>query len=409
MLRKTRRAAVVVVGVLALASAAWLWAAYRTSDDRLPPGAYALRNEPHWTVPPARATAIRDDALASARVWREPPVPIERADLTVNAGDRDPIDTTRTLACKFLPRATSGTTPKFDCVLPSGQVVKVKYGGTAENYAEVAAARLLAALGFGADRMYVVPRVRCFGCPVSPFRAYQALEMARMDEAYTRQIDYDHYRDFEWAAVEVRFQAASIDTPEIKGWGFFELDRIDPARGGSRRAHVDALRLMAVFLHHWDNKAENQRLVCLREPKPADNGECPRPFALVQDLGSTFGPNKVNFESWSTRPVWSDAATCAVDMKDMPFAGATFGSATIGEDGRRFLAERLRKLSPAQIRALFVAARFPEYHERDAPGADVENWMRAFQQKVREIADREPCPPSAPAVTSGAGSSPSPR
>lgn len=387
-----RRATVLcAAGLLALVTAAWLWAAYRTSDDRLPPGGYEPLAEPHWEVAEDRATEIRDDALARARVWREPVDPIDRVDFTRNPGD-DPFDPTQPISCKFLPQVTSGTTPKFDCILPGGQVVKVKYGGSAEIHAELAASRLLAALGFGADRMYLVPRVRCFGCPVSPFRSYQALELARMDGVYTRRIDYDHYRDFEWPAVERRFAAASIDTPEVEGWGFYELEKIDPARGGSSRAHVDALRLTAVFLHHWDNKAENQRLVCLSEPQGGHNGPCPQPFAFLQDLGSTFGPKKVNLESWSTRRLWSDAATCELNMTDMPYAGATFATARITEEGRRFLADKLQQLSEAQIHALFTAARFPEYHSRRDAGADVGSWVRAFQQKVREIADREPCP-----------------
>ena len=388
-----RRATILsAAALLAVVTAAWLWATYRTSDDHLPPGAYEPLAEPHWDVADDRATGIRDDALARARVWREPAGPIDRVDFTRNPGDDDPLDPTRPISCKFLPRVTSGTTPKFDCILPGGRVVKVKYGGSPELHAEVAASRLLAALGFGADRMDLVTRVRCFGCPISPFRAYQALEFARMDGVYTRRIDYAQYRDFEWPAVERRFAAASIDTTEVKGWGFYEMEKIDPVRGGSSRAHVDALRLMAVFLHHWDNKAENQRLVCLSEPQGDHNGPCPQPFAFLQDLGSTFGPKKVDFESWSTRPLWSDAATCELNMKDMPYAGATFGTVRITEEGRRFLADKLQQLSEAQIRVLFTAARFPEHHSKRGTGADVANWVRAFRQKVREIADREPCP-----------------
>lgn len=372
-------------------TAAWLWAALRTSDDRLPPGQYQARTASHWTVPEAKAPAVRADALARAQVWRAPAVPIERADLSRDPRDARDNDSGRPLACKFLPRASSGTTPKFECVLPDGEVVKVKYGGTAETHAEVAASRLLAALGFGADRMDLVPQVRCFGCPYSPFRTYQVLELARVDDAYTRRIDYDHYADFRWVSVERRFEGSSIEAPDIEGWGFYELAGVDPARGGAPRAHVDALRLLAVLLHHWDNKAENQRLVCLAESAEADTGGCPRPFALIQDLGSTFGPNKVNFESWSTRPVFADAAGCDVHMEDMPFGGGTFGRTTIHEDGRRFLSERLERLSEEQLADLFTGARFPEFHRAGAAGATAGEWVRAFREKARAIAGRT-CP-----------------
>jgi hypothetical protein len=36
---------------------------------------------------------------------------------------------------------------------------------------------------------------------------------------------------------------------------------VDPAKGGATRAELDALRLTAILLGHWDNKASNQRLV----------------------------------------------------------------------------------------------------------------------------------------------------
>ena len=93
-------------GVVALVTAAWLWAAYRTSDDRLPAGAYEPRAEPHWEVAAEKAREIRDDALARARVWREPAEPIERVDFTRNPGESDPLDPTQPIACKFLPAAT---------------------------------------------------------------------------------------------------------------------------------------------------------------------------------------------------------------------------------------------------------------------------------------------------------------
>src|SRR5215510_1813419 len=63
----------------------------------------------------------RRDALARADVWRNPPVPIERADLRNGPG---PV---RALAdeaiCKFHPHKTGGATAKFDCVFEGGEVL----------------------------------------------------------------------------------------------------------------------------------------------------------------------------------------------------------------------------------------------------------------------------------------------
>src|SRR5688572_28282942 len=69
MAKPRRRRALLAIVLLALVTGGWLWAAYRTSGERLPPGAYAARTDPHWTVPPGREEEIRADALARAQVW----------------------------------------------------------------------------------------------------------------------------------------------------------------------------------------------------------------------------------------------------------------------------------------------------------------------------------------------------
>lgn len=393
ILRK-RRAVLLALGALASVAAGWLWVASRGTGGGagLPPGDYTPRPLRDWEVEPARAEAIREAALARARVWRAPAVPVERADLTRNPGDGDPLDLSRPLACKFLPSAIRGTTPKFDCVLRGGEVVKVKYGDTPEIPAEIAASRLLRALGFGGDRMYMVPVVRCYGCPASPFEVYRVLDLTRMDEAYSQRIDYGRYTDFTWVAVERRFRGATIASGEVKGWSFQELAKIDPARGGSGRAEVDALRLLAAFLAHWDNKSENQRLACLDDPGPGPRGDCARPHAYIQDLGSTFGPNKADFANWSARSAFTDRPRCEVGMKDLPFEGATFGTAVISEPGRRFLGDRLVRLGEKQLHDLFAGARVSEIAARGVPRATVPEWVAAFRKKVAEIVDGPPCP-----------------
>src|SRR4029453_89355 len=64
-----------------------------------------------------------------------------------------------------------------------GGRVKVKYGGTREIQAEVAASRLLARLGFGSDDMFIVPRVRCYGCPRLPFEFSLLVDRIHADAA----------------------------------------------------------------------------------------------------------------------------------------------------------------------------------------------------------------------------------
>ena len=223
----------------------------------------------------------RLDALARAAVWQQPP-PIAKARL-----DSDPKEP-RELTCTFEITQLGGTAPKFDCRLADGSRIRVKYGRSPEVPSEVASARLLHALGFGADNVTIVERVRCYGCPNEPFMTMKTLGFAGVEKLYGKVMDTKSYKDFEWVAVERRHYGRAIETEEVEGWAFFELDAIDAKKGGAPKAHVDALRLLAVFLSHWDNKSENQRLVCLSEKDWPEGGKCTQPFAMLQDVGAAW-------------------------------------------------------------------------------------------------------------------------
>lgn len=338
-----------------------------------------------------RAMKLRDEALRSARVWRAPSVPPSKADLGSNpAGEfRDADEVT----CRFRVEAVGGLTPKFNCELPNGEVVKVKYGATnPELHAEVAATRLLNALGFGADRMFVVRKVRCAGCPPFPFSALRCLAGTGLERAcFPTGIDFNRVSDIDPAVIERRLEGRKIEGTSDQGWAWYELDKIDPAHGGSPRAEVDALRLLAVFLGHWDNKAENQRLICLPDGDRPDGG-CTRPFALIQDTGATFGPLKIELHNWQKTPMWVDAAACTVTMKQLPWGGGTFPDAQISEEGRLFLLRLLEQLSAAQLDALFTTSRVTQFASVDVDGRNPRAWVQAFQDKVRQIREAGPCP-----------------
>lgn len=351
----------------------------------LPPGDYEPRAEDdELPLPRERAAELRNDAFARARVCRQPAAPVSSVDFRANPPGEDAFPPDAELVCKFLLKTSRGRTPKFHCVLPDGEVIKVKYGRrNPEAVAEVAAARLLSALGFGADRMYRVARVRCFGCPPYPQPYFSWL-----DSFFARE---GHYVDIAPASIERPFPGKRIASPGADGWAFYELEHIDPARGGASRSEIDALRLIAAFLADWDNKAPNQRLVCLPGgDDPA--GGCRSPFAFLQDVGATFGPLAVNLEAWRKQPVWADRATCRVSMKTLPYQGATFVDVDLTEGGRKLLASEMRQLRDAQVRDLFDAAGFAQYGRGPDANRDLDGWVGAFQAKVAEIADRPPCP-----------------
>lgn len=329
----------------------------------------------------------RIDALSRAIVWQQPRVPIGKARL-----DADPKQP-QSLECTFVVSELGGTSPKFDCALPSGEHIRVKYGRSPEVPSEVATGRLLHALGFGSDEVMMVEKLRCYGCPVEPFLMMRTLGLAGAQDLYGNVINKESYKDFEWVGIERKHYGRPIETEQLEGWAFFELDLIDEKKGGSPRAHVDALRLLSVMIAHWDNKSENQRLVCLSEKDWPEGGRCSRPMAMLQDVGASFGPRKVDLPKWEKALLWADRASCTATMDDLPYDGATFKPVKITEAGRKHLASLLAQLTDEQLAALFRGARFD--HSKGVIGftaSPIAEWVRGFKAKVRRISDGPPCP-----------------
>jgi hypothetical protein len=307
--------------------------------------------------------------------------------MDLKAGPQAPgaFQPSETVTCTYVDKKMSGNSPKFTCALKPDDEVKVKYGrDNGEVYGEVATTRLLWALGFGADHMYSV-RVVCRGCSPDPHRDHGG----RSGEAV-----------FDPAAIERKMPGHTLETKEDSGWAWPELDQVDEASGGAPRAHRDALKLLAVFLQHSDNKPAQQRLVCLTHLE--EGKACTEPFMMLNDVGLTFGkanrfnrnaPGSVNFEKWSTTPVWKDAKSCEGNLsKSMT---GTLGDPVIGEAGRKFLANLLVQLSDAQLHDLFDVARFPlrSLGAGEPKGAaTIEEWVDAFKHKRDEVLTRTCAP-----------------
>ena len=304
-------------------------------------------------------------------------------------------------SCRFLPADPTGTTPKFDCVFAGGDTVKVKYGHDSEIHSEAAASTLLRLLGYASDVVTILPRIRCYGCPRHPFVAMHLRRTFHF--LLVREQIENGFTDFEWVSVEHKFPAPAIETETVAGWEWRELDTSD-----APRAELDAFRLLAAFLAHWDNKAPNQRLVCLDEvpataPAFAESasarprrsrdggGGCSRPLAMIQDLGASFGPPKVNLARWRDLPVWHDRTTCTLSMRALPFEGATFEDVRVTEGGRALAAARLSSISDGQIERLFAEARFPQFQAGTDDERDLKAWTAAFKSRVKQIADAR-CP-----------------
>jgi hypothetical protein len=339
--------------------------------------------------------AQRDAALRAARVWIAPKVPIRSADFSVNTPGPKGFDANADVDCKFSLEPVGGSTPKFYCTLPDGDRIKVKFGErplpNGEVPAEIAASRLLAALGFPVDRMNRVRSVRCQGCPPLPQQALQCLEKGQPAIICLQGVAPDRVVTFDQVVIERALEGDKIEADDDQGWSWYELDTIDPQAGGSSRAEVDALRLIAMLLAHWDNKGANQRLLCPQGARRSD-GSCRAPIAAIKDLGATFGPNRVDLENWKKVPIWIDPAACRVSMKALPFEGATFGEAQISEAGRQFALKLLRPLTRPQLDALFESSGVAAFHGLLGKGNAPQAWTDAFLAKVDQIASAGPCP-----------------
>ena len=346
------------------------------------------------------STAARLDAIRRAQVWEATDIPSK--DLKAGPGGHGSFKPEETVSCTYLKKAMSGNSPKFTCVIPPDDEVKVKFGReNGEVYAEVAATRLFWALGFPADHMYPV-RVLCDGCPPGA---------AATRENGSARIVFDP------ASIERKFKGQALETEPDSGWAWPELAKVDEAAGGAPHAQRDALRLLAVFVQHTDNKAAQQRLVCADEKDEkdekdgkdehdrkdtkgekgkkagAEHGGCAHPVMMVNDLGQTFGRSNlfnrdvvgsVNLEQWSKAHIWSDAKLCVGELPSSQTG--SLENPRISEAGRRFLADLLMQLSDTQLRDLFEVARFVDRKGGASHPATVDEWVDVFKKKRGEIA-----------------------
>jgi membrane-associated phospholipid phosphatase len=338
-------------------------------------GASLMTVEVHAQARPSRVSLIQ-----RAQIWS--PTDIAARNLRLGPQGPQAFAPGETVHCRYLDKELEGNSRKFVCRIGAGDDVKVKFGGrNGEVEGEVAATRLLWAMGFAADQMYPV-KVLCRGCP----------------EDYGPDAGNGE-RLIDPATIERKLPWNEVVTGDRPGWSWAELDLIDERAGGAPRAQRDALKLFAVMLQHTDTKPEQQRLLCLDEDAPPSPETCQHPFVMLNDLGLTFGRanlrnanliGSVNFEEWNQAAVWKNPTGCVGNLPKS-FTG-TLKDPLISEEGRRFLLRLLSQLSDRQLHDLFDVARMdlrPRSPATESTGAaSVDEWVRVFKRKRAEIAAR---------------------
>ncbi len=204
---------------------------------------------------------------------------------------------------------------------------------------------------------------------------------------------------FDVATVELKAPGHEMKA-NPDGWGWDELDLVQESAGGAPRNQRDALKLLAVLMQHTDNKPVQQRLNC-QPGGLTDDGRCTKPFLIVHDVGLTFGhanflnrnvTSSVNFDLWSTTPIWRDKAMCIGHLSKS--SSGTLGDPRISEAGRAFLAGLLDQLSDKQLRDLFEIGHVERRSRKPGskePPASIDEWLSAFLKKRAEI-DETRCP-----------------
>ena len=344
--------------------------------------------------------AKRLQYLAAATIWTDPgdltPAallagpPLKDGSGVEAALKGSPFPCTFALAGKTM----GGATKKFACTTSTGKGIRVKYTepsktSNREVFATVAASRLLWALGFTSHPVYPIA-LDCLDCPDDPTEGTGKKEKRSYLATYSPMFT----------------DPALVDEDEAdQGWKFGELDAaISALPAGElrsrQRQHFDALQLVGVLLQHGDRKPEQQRLSCHSALK-ADAGSirqvdggsafvenpgataCASPAVSMQDLGATFGgagkrtkgsTAKMNLDEWVDKQVFKSSgsgAECHGDLTVSMAAGdGSMGDPRIGEAGRKFLLDRLQRLTDDHLKAIFGAARVNLMtKDDDDPGA----------------------------------------
>lgn len=364
--------------------------------------------------------------LATAQIWADPGNLTPQAllagpPLKDGSGVEAALDG-RPFPCTFATpgKVLGGTTRKFACTTATGRTIRVKYtdeAGTSnrEIFAALAASRLVWALGFKTYPIYPLT-IDCKDCPVDP----RSGEGPRARRTFL-------------AIYEPLFPDLGMGDggEEAEGWRWGELDKaITSLPAGElrsrQRQHFDALMLLGVLLQHGDRKPEQQRLACQSQlnlkagslrPVQGEDGPrgsvfvenpgataCDAPAVAMQDVGATFGgagkrtdgqTAKMNLKAWAAKPVFQPApkgrvTECRGQLTvSIKAGGESLENPRIGEAGRQFLADQLRRLTDAHLRAIFTAARVEQITE-DKTAVDL--WVKAFQDKVRQITERTCAP-----------------
>jgi hypothetical protein len=341
--------------------------------------------------------------------------------------------------CKFLepdPQdPPGGRTAKFFCVDEKDRDFKVKYQGkgvalqngqpppveqirremmtSTENgrpgapfelnsgvFGEVLATRFLWALGFPVDSVYPV-RVTCDNCPPRPWR-YLTDFFDRNDTSKPFKPGPRDSFVFLDSLIEVKLKMRKIEEFDAQGWSFNDDY---PFVNEETKVQREALALLAAFIQHSDNKADNNRFVCLDDDDTIGKTTCDKPLLMLQDLGVTFGmglgePSRAartaNLEAFKKAPIWKDPNQCITQVFGIPSGVDVIKP--VSEAARKFLVEKFDLVSDQDLRDMVEAANLENNFDRTTKlrvPTDTDDWVKTIKSRMDSLRAHK-CPEKTP-------------
>lgn len=284
--------------------------------------------------------------------------------------------------------------------------VKVKYLKPAhpnhdrryhEVFTEIAASRILWALGFPADHEYPVKTAACVGCSADPFKD---------DSKDNKALLHDTPATFDIATVGREKPWDEIDPENDETWSWRDAATFYGNGQWTREQQVqfDAYRLaLGLFTYHNAIDVQN-RLACAEWKPDATNPRiCLKPMVFVQDLGSTFGKDgfftnpRGSFKDWQSQTVFKKLATCELRH-------ALEGDRRPLKEAQDLLIQRLQSFDRERVKTIFTVARFQlmdqEQLQRlrssgapDVAEAALNEWTDTFMNRIAEIRTAQNCRP----------------
>jgi hypothetical protein len=249
----------------------------------------------------------------------------------------------------FTKEDLHGTNPKFDVRDENGVKWRVKLG--IEARPEVAATRLVWAVGYSTNEDYFLPQIHVEDMPARLHRGQDMMSS-------------------EGTARNVRLKRYSKDEKKVGIWHW----RNNPFAG---TRELNGLRVMMALINNWDLKDDNNSVYLEKRPDPPGVSE---EIYEVSDLGASFGATgrswprgkaKGNLESYrhsrfinKVTPEYVDFNTptrpALIFFFNLPEFISRLQLRWIGKRipraDARWVGQLLAQLSPAQIRDAFRAA-----------------------------------------------------